>query len=446
MTCDVYSSIKSSLVTRVRHSPLYPWYVVGVLLLVLVFSFVDRQVLNLLVGPLRRDLGVGDTQMSLLLGPAFALFFSLGGLPLGRMADRYSRRGLIACGLVFWSLATALCGFAQTFEQLLVARACVGLGEAALAPAAYSLIADYFARERRATAMSVHATGIYLGVGLAFIVGGLVVVFATRQGAVMLPLREVRPWQAVFLMCGVAGLLFSPVLFTVREPSRGAQHASAPLPEVFAYFGRNRRALLCHNFGFALLALSAYGSAAWLPTFFVRVHGWNAGTFGLVYGAIVIVFCIAGVLFGGALADRWLRQGHVDATLRVGRLAALLTLPIGLLYVFPSDGRLAAALIAPAAFLAGMPTGVAPAALQELMPSNMRGQASAVSVLVLNLVGLGLGPTAVALCTDYVFKDELAVGWSLLIVCGSAHLVAALLLHAGLGAFRESLARRDHAE
>ncbi|MGQ0623031.1 MAG: spinster family MFS transporter [Panacagrimonas sp.] len=422
-------------------SRIYPWYVVGILMLAFVFSFVDRQILNLLVGPVRQDLGIGDTQVSLLLGPAFALFFVLAGLPLGRLADSHSRRGLITLGLVFWSLATAACGFARSFEHLFLARACVGIGEAVLAPAAYSLIADYFPRERRATALSVHATGIYIGAGLALMLGGLVIVFAARHGPMTLPLLgETRPWQVVFLVVGAAGILFSPLLLTVREPPRGAQHAAAPLSEVFAHFRRNRRVLLCHNFGFAFLALSGYASAAWLPTFFIRVHGWNAGTIALVYGAIVAVFCIAGVVFGGWLADRWLRRGRSDATLRVGRLAALLLPLLGLLYVFPSNGWIAAALIVPAAFLAGMPTGVAPAALQDLMPANLRGQASALSVLVVNLVGLGLGPSAVALCTDYVFEDDRAVGWSLLVVCGTAQLLAAALLHAGLGAFRESVA------
>lgn len=425
---------------------LYPWYVVGVLMLAFVLSFADRQILGLLLTPVRRDLGLSDAQMSLLLGPAFALPFILAGLPLGRLADRYSRRALITIGLLVWSTATLLCAFARDFGELLLARAVIGIGEAALAPAAYSLIVDYFARERRATALSVFGLGIYLGVGLAFMLGGVVIAYAMQHGAMSLSLfGAVRPWQAVFLCLGGAGIVLSPLLLTVREPPRQARHASAPLSEVFAFLRQNRRAILHHNFGFAFLSMSAYASVAWLPTFFVRIHGWEPSRFGLVYGAIVTVFGGGGVLFGGWLADRWLRRGHTDAGLRVGAVSAFVSLGIGLLYLFPSNATLAASLIIPAAFLAGMPVGVSPAALQDLMPANLRAQASALSLLILNVVGLGCGPIAVALITQYVFADEQALGWSLLIVCGGAQLIAAALLSNGRAPFRESLSRHSVA-
>lgn len=421
----------------------YPWYVVGVLMLVYVFSFIDRQILNLLVGPIRADLGISDTQMSLLLGFSFAVFYTFCGIPLGRLADSRSRRGLIAFGLVFWSIATAACGMVSKYWQLFLARVGVGIGEAALSPAAYSLITDYFPKERRATAMSVYSMGIFLGSGIAFLLGGLVITFAMQHGPVTLPLiGEIRPWQVVFLILGVSGVLFALVLLTVKEPPRGAAHAQAPLREVLAYIKLNRRTVLCHNFGFAFLALSSYSASAWIPSFFYRVHGWDAGTFGLVYGSIVTVFACSGIIFGGWLADRWLREGKTDATLRVGYCAALACVPLGSLFVFPDSGTLAAILIIPGVFLLGMPFGVAPAGLQEMMPANMRGQATAVYLFIVNLVGLGIGPTAVALFTDYVFADDNAVGWSILIVCGAAQLLAVVLLRAGLAPFRESLARR----
>ena len=421
----------------------YPWYVVGVLMLAFVLSFADRQILGLLLTPLRRDLGLDDAQMSLLLGPAFALPFILAGLPLARIADRYNRRNLILAGLLVWSAAMLLCAFARNFTELLLARAVIGIGEAALAPAAYSLIVDCFARDRRATALSVFGLGIYLGVGLAFMLGGAVITYAMQQDtALSALLGAARPWQTVFLCLGVAGFLFAPVLLTVREPSRGARHATVPLPQVFAYLRQHYRAILLHNFGFALLAMSSYASVAWLPTFFVRTHGWSAGQFGLVYGGIVMVFGGSGVLFGGWLADRWLRRGHADAGMRVGCLAGFAGLALGLLYLLPENATIAAALIIPAAFLAGMPVGVSPAALQELVPANLRAQASAMSLLIVNVIGLGLGPVAVALCTQYVFRDEQALSGSLLLVCGGAQLIAALLLLRGFAPYRESLARQ----
>lgn len=420
----------------------YPWYVVCVLMLVSVLSFVDRQIPNLMVGPIRADLQISDTQMSLLMGLSFALFYVICGIPLGRLADSRSRRGLIAAGLVFWSIATAFCGLARTYAQLFLARIGVGVGEAALAPAAYSLIADYFPPERRATAFAVYSMGIYLGSGLAFMLGGLVVVFALRNGPVELWLvGEIRAWQYVFILLGISGLLFSLILLTVREPARSATHAVAPVAEILKFYRQHRRTLLCHHLGFAFLAMSAYGSAAWLPSYFVRVHGWDAGRFGLAYGAIVMLFCSAGALFAGAWADRWRSRGRTDASLRVAMLSTLLSLLAGLWYVFPDSGNLAMIAIIPAAFLAGMPAGLAPAALQQLAPSNMLGQVTAVSLLVINFIGLGLGPTAVALCTDYLFANDQAVGWSMLVVCGAAQLLAVLLLASGLRAFRKSVKR-----
>jgi MFS family permease len=153
----------------------YSWYVVGILTVAYVFSFIDRQILNLLVGPIRRDLQISDTEMSLLMGFSFAVFYTFFGIPLGRLADTRSRRALITGGIVLWSLMTAACGLARNFVHFLLLRMGVGVGEAALSPSAYSLIADYFPRENRATALSVYSMGIYIGSGLAYLLGGLVV-------------------------------------------------------------------------------------------------------------------------------------------------------------------------------------------------------------------------------------------------------------------------------
>ena len=207
--------------TKQQSSMAYPWMVVAILMIAYVFSFVDRQILNLLVGPIRRDLGISDTQMSLLMGFSFAIFYTILGIPLGRLADRVSRRGLITTGVLVWSAMTALCGFAYSYWQLFLCRIGVGVGEATLSPAAYSMIADYFPPERRATAISVYSMGIFLGSGLAFLLGGLVIKFAVAQGTMALPLiGEVRPWQLVFFVLGGSGIVFSLAFLLVREPPR----------------------------------------------------------------------------------------------------------------------------------------------------------------------------------------------------------------------------------
>lgn len=421
----------------------YAWFVVAILMMAYVFSFVDRQILSLLVGPIRRDLGINDTQMSLLLGFSFALFYTLCGIPLGRMADSKSRRGLVAAGMVVWSVMTAACGLAKHYWHLFAARVGVGVGEAALSPAAYSMIADYFPRESRATAISVYSMGIYIGSGLAFLLGGLIVKFAGAQGMATLPVvGEVHPWQQVFFILGITGVLFSLAFVLVREPAREYEgHAQASLGEVLTYMRRNLRTVLCHNLGFAMVAFASYGGTSWIPSFFVRHFHWEIAQFGLYYGTIVMVFGSLGIVTGGRLADRMSRRGVLDAPLRVALYGVLGALPFGALYPMMPSGELAMLMIAPMVFGLSMPFGVGPAAIQDVMPSNMRGQASAVYLFVVNLLGLGLGPTAVAVVTDYVYHDDLMVGRSLIIVGSIALGLAIVALTCGMQAYRNTWTR-----
>jgi len=422
------------------------WVTVAILMVAYVLSFVDRQILNLLVEPIRRDLAINDTQMSLLMGLSFALFYTVCGIPLGRVADTRSRRGLIAIGILFWSAATAACGMAKMYWQFLLCRIGVGVGEAALSPAAYSLIADSFPAERRATAISVYSMGVYLGSGLAFLVGGLVIQFASAQGDVTLPvLGEVRPWQLIFLILGVAGVLFTLLMLAVKEPARRGAGAgvAVPLSEVGRYIRANRRTVLLHNFGFAGLAFAGYGSAAWVPTFYIRTYGWDAGQVGIVYGCIVAVFGCLGIVFGGRLADWMAKRGRSDANMRVGLYAALGALPLVVLFPLMDTAFWASVLLAPTVFCLSMPFGVAPAAIQEIMPNSMRGQASAIYLFVITLIGLGVGPTAVALVTDFVFADDNALRYSLLIVTTLAVLMSIILLAKSLKPYRESVTRLE---
>ena len=425
-------------------STAYPWLVVAILMVAYVFSFVDRQILNLLVAPIRRDLGISDTQMSLLMGFSFAIFYTILGIPLGRLADSRSRRGLITAGMVVWSLMTALCGLAHSYWQLFLFRIGVGVGEASLSPAAYSMIADYFPPERRATAISVYSMGIYLGSGIAFLLGGLVIQFAVAQGAVTLPLvGDVRPWQFVFFVLGGSGIVFSLVFLLVREPPRdgvGVLGSRVPFDAVVAHLWQSRRTVLCHNLGFAMIAFCSYGISAWVPTFFIRTFSWTAGQVGIIYGLMVMVFGCLGVLFGGWLTDRWRREGRTDAALRVGICASSIAI-VGGVFLLADTGTVAALLMVPSVFALGMPFGAAPAAILEIVPNQMRGQTGAVYLFIVNLIGLGVGPTAVALVTDYVFASDQALRWSMLIVGTVANVGAIALLAAGLKPYRETLRR-----
>jgi MFS family permease len=437
-----------------QRSLLYAWYVVGVLTVVYTSSFISRQIFSLLVGPLRRDLHIGDTQVSLLMGFSFALFYTFFGIPIGRLADIYSRRLIIAIGLILWSGFTAGCGLALTFTAMLLLRMGVGVGEAALSPAAYSLITDYFPRDRLATALSVYSMGIYLGAGLAYLLGGLVVAYASAQATWSIPLLgAIRPWQLILLLVGLPGIALAPLLLTIREhvPHGAARrHTPVPIRQVFSYIFENRRTFLLHNIGFGLLSLSSYASGAWVPEFYRRHFHWDIGTTGVVYGSIVAVFGCVGIIGAGRLADYLRSRGRANATLLVGALIGLVCIPVNcLLYLAPSS-TWATIWLVPSALLAAAPFGIAPAAIQQMMPATMRGQASAVYLFILNIIGLGIGPTAVGVLTQYGFGRDDAVQYSLAIVTSVACALAVVLLYRALKPFLASLERlrvwgADHA-
>ncbi len=431
---------------------LYAWYVVGVLMVVYIFSFADRQLMNLLVDDLKQGLSLEhDWQVSILMGPMFAVFYAIFGFPLGWLADVMSRRTLIAAGLAAWSLMAAGCGVAKNYFQMALYRIGVGVGEASLSPAAYSLITDYFRRERLATAISVYGTGIYIGSGLALIVGGVAVALVKEGPDWTLPLVGTIPaWQKVFIIVGLPGLLVVPLLYTFAEPvrralvsGRGAAARQVPVGEVLRYFRANGRTILCHNFGFSLLSFSAYGSSAWIPAFFIREYGWTQRQAGIWYGTIIAVSGTLGIAAGGYLADWLAKRGYTDSKMRSGFIASWIWAPFGMFYPLVPTAELAIVFLIPSVFMASMPFGVAPAAIQEMMPVRMRGQASALYLFVVNIVGLAIGPTAVALATDYIFRDGLGLErplrYSLFSVATTAHLLAAILLYLGLPSFKRSM-------
>jgi MFS family permease len=284
--------------------------------------------------------------------------------------------------------------------------------------------------------------GIYIGSGLALILGGMVIQFASAQESFVLPLvGAVRSWQVVFFAVGLPGLVVALLMLSIREPRRQGVvlKGAVPLGEVWAYLRGNRGTFTCLYLGIALAALNGYGAAAWIPTFFIRRHGWTAGDTGLVVGLIIGLAGTAGIVTGGRLAD-WLRQrGQSDANLRVALAGVVAWLPFGIAYPLAPSGPWAAALLAPAIFASSMPFGLAPAAIQQLMPNTMRAQASAIYLFVINLIGLGLGPTIVAVLTEDVFRDKNAVHLSLLIVGVVSHFGAALLLWRGTAHYGHSL-------
>jgi MFS family permease len=423
----------------------YAWFVVGVLTLAYVFSFIDRQIFSMVVTPLRRDLNISDFQVSLLIGFSFVLFYTAFGIPIGRLTDVYSRRVIIVIGLVLWSLFTTGCGLARTFPVMLALRMGVGVGEAALSPAAYSLITDYVPHRRLSTAISIYSMGIYLGAGLSYILGGVVLGYASTQTMSTLPLvGQIRPWQILFFVVGLPGLVVAPLLFSVREPARvgsAVKTAAIPIGQVFSYIFQNWRTFLLHNVGFGMLSLSSYTSGAWVPTFYVRTFHSNIRTVGITYGIIVALCGSLGIIGAGRLADFMRSRGRANANLLLGALIGLVWIPIHLLLFLAPSPTWATIWLVPSAVMAAAPFGIAPAAIQQMMPARMRGQASAVYLFILNMIGLGLGPTAVALFTQRVFRQDDALKYSLAIVTSAACVLAVVLLYSCLKPFLVSLER-----
>jgi len=426
-----------------QRSYFYAWYCLFILLGIYVNSFLDRSILGLLVGPIRSTMGLTDSQLGFLMGPAFAVFYTLAGLPLGWLADRMSRLTLIALGQMFWTMATIGFGLGSSWMQLAVARCSVGIGEASLTPSAYSLISDLFDSTRMARALSIYGMGIYMGSGLASLIGGLLTQGYQLDQFYTIPFLGAHlGWQLVFFIVALPTIPLTLLLLTLREPSRKGgivgQQVKMPLNFFYRYARSHRGTLICHNIGFACLALSGYGVSAWTPEFFIRMHGWSPAQVGTSVGLATMVLGPIGILTGGWLGDLLEKKAYADSKMRVSLGAALLWLPFGILFPLMPSGEWALALALPTIFFSSMHWGLAPAALQEFIPNQLRGQASALYLFVINIVGLGLGPMVLALVTDYIFQDDKQIHYSLLLTSVTATALAILALSLGLPRLRRS--------
>ncbi len=451
----------------------YARYVLGVLVVVYVFNFLDRQIISILAERIRGDLGVGDAELGFLYGTAFAVFYAVFGIPLGRLADVWDRRKLIALGLTIWSVMTALSGLARTFPELALARIGVGIGEASAAPAAYSLLSDYFPPARRATALAVYSSGIYVGAGLGLVVGGLVVDRWDAAFPAAAPFG-LRGWQVAFFVVGIPGLLLALWVRTLREPARGASEGLVaastvrPLPAFLSELGavlppftlihlaragagtvgrnlaaaaviaalatvlirtlgsaaqwialgiglyaavswlqalalRDRPALALITgtpslryaaVGFALLSFVSYSIGFWLPPLFMRVHGSQAGSTGVILGITSAVSGWLGTTLGGVWADARRRRTPAGR-LEVGAACALLTLPLAVWMLVTRNTQLAFGLAFPVTLTSSLWIGAGASTVQDLVLPRMRGSASAAYLLIVTFIGLALGPYSV---------------------------------------------------
>lgn len=440
--------------TAAAHSERQGWYLVFTLQLFYIFSFIDRQIISLLVEPIKRDLHVTDTQIGLLGGIAFAIFYTVFGIPIGRLADRMNRKTIIAAGVIVWSLMAASCGLARNYVQLFLARVGVGIGEGALSPAAYSMITDAFPRHKLGRAFSVYNMGIPIGSGIALLVGGLVVVAVSGVGKTFtLPLLgEVRAWQFVFIATGLPGLLLPLLLLTVHEPARRGLLKTAdnkvaerlPLRDVVAFMVKNGHFYTPHFLAMAMMACLGYAVGFWLPTVMARTYGIQPGLVGTVLGISTMTMNTAGVFVAGRICDRLTTKGHSDAPIWVCFGTAIAVLVTSALPAFMPTATIGLVMMC----LAGFPfhgyVAMGPMAVNQVTPNQMRAQVSAVYLFTVNLIGLGLGPYLVPLISDYVLRDPQQIRWGLFIVVLTSGTIAALLLWRVRPIYRQQVAQTAH--
>lgn len=429
--------MKVAELTPAETTPVYRAWALFILVVVYTFNFIDRQIVGILAVPIKEELALTDTQLSLMGGLAFALFYTLLGVPIAMLADRRSRVWIMTIALALWSAMTALCGLAQNFTQLFLSRLGVGVGEAGGVAPAYSLIADYFPSEKRSRALSIYSFGIPIGSAAGILLGGV--------------LTSYLDWRAAFIIVGVAGLMLAPVLrLTLRDPVRGAYDKEPP--QAAARIGDVVKALAAKpsfwglSLGAASSSMMAYGIIFWLPSFLVRSYGdkfpsffsWLPGALlppnpgpvlfaSYFYGAVLLLGGVAGIWLGGVLADRY-GPSRKAAYAFVPACAFVLTIPFFVFGILSKSLTAAFLLfIAPTA-LSLVWLGPVISAFQHLVAPNMRTTASAVFLFINNLIGIGLGNLVIGGLSDVMtarYGDE-ALRYALLSGTGFYVLAAGL--------------------
>lgn len=403
----------------------YRSYVLAVLVIVYTFNFIDRQIVGILAVPIKTELHLSDSQLGLMGGLAFALFYTLLGIPIARLADRVSRTGIMTVALALWSLMTAMCGLTQNFAQLFMARVGVGVGEAGGVAPAYSLICDYFPTKERARALSVYSFGIPIGAATGIVLGGFI--------------TSLMNWRMAFLIVGFAGLLLTPLLkFTVREPMRGALDparaddaftaAGAPsLLEVIALLAR-RPSFWGLSLGAASASMMGYGLFFWAPSFLVRSFHLSLLHASLGFGALILVGGLIGIWFGGALADRYGEKRRALYAV-IPAIAFLATVPFYVVGVLSTTLWISFAVLLVPTALGLVWLGPVLAAVQHLVPGNMRATASALFLFINNLIGIGVGTTLIGVVSDLTRARFGAESLRYAILAGTGfYLIAAMLL------------------
>jgi MFS family permease len=395
------------------------WYAIGVLAVVATFANLDQQILSLLIQQIKRDFTLSDTEAGFLLGPAFVIFYACLGLPLSRFIDRSKRTVIMSIGVFVWSVATAACGLAHGFFQLFLSRIMVGAGEAINGPGTYSLISDYFPRNRLPRAIATMQVGVVVGTGLSLIIGGSLIWILSHIGNPYLPLvGTLRPWQAVFIAVGLPGVLVALLLLSVKEPQRQGRRFERPkvsARQAYGYLFANFPLYGPMYIGLAIGTID-FGFRAWTPAFFERTYGWSPAQYGLTAGVMNIFVTLLGLYLGTKIVEWMFARGYEDAPMRMVLFGRLFGMPFYMAMPLMPDPWLALGCSAMGALTLGMSGPSINAILQSVTPNEIRGQVTALYLFIFTVVGSAISPLLTGMVTDFVFTSPNDLRWSILLL------------------------------
>ena len=415
---------------------------VAILTLAQIFAFIDRQIPSMLVEPIKQDFNLTDSQIALLGGAAFSIFYAIMALPIGYAVDRYQRTKVLGTGIFLWSLMTALAGLANSFGKLFGARIGVAVGEAVMAPTSVSLVSDSFPENKQGKPMGIITAGVYIGIGITLLGGGILIDYLTSIGGITLPLiGYLKPWQATFMIVGIPGLVLAIAAFYLKEPQRVEEQIDTQLKDrknVFLHLKEHRKTLIPMFGGLIFMALIFYSFSFWAPTMMIRTFDISLTEVGFVLGMITIISSITGTIVAGSAVDYLRNKNYSDAPVRAAMIAVILALPpiISLSFVQSELGAwicIALYLLFISSFA---PLGLL--AISGVSTGNVKGQTAAIHAFLMMAFGLSLGPQLTAFFTDFVFVDPNLLINSVSLTGLIVLPISALLFKLSLSRYRES--------
>ncbi len=426
-------------------------YSLFVMTIVVLFTVLDRTVLSLLIVPVKEDFGISDTQAALLMGAAFSLPYGAAGIVLGRMADSGIRKNLIAWSIAFWSFSTVACGGAQGFPSLVIARMGIGAGESGYGPAAWSIAADYWPPEKIAFATATMGMGATIGTGLALFMGGAVLQLTSGLPPMEIAgLGVIRPWQWTFIIVGAPGLIWALAVMTTREPPRrglpiGQAAQKVPVKETAKWIMDDWRSYLATVGGMAIKAMLLAVPLSWNSTLIYREFHWPLAKIGMVTGTVAIIVSPIALMLGAKVSEIWTRSGRNDANLRIVFYGTLATVPLMIISPLIPNPYLMISCNALIGFVGMIGFGPSVAAFQVITPNHMRGQIGALTQFSNHVIAFGLSPLIVALFTDYLFRDEAALKYSMALNAIIMGTISLFVIGQGLKPYARSVerAKRD---